>query len=70
MAGIFAEFIPLLMLNCAGLLILLHPNTGRPPDDHVRFSFWFTEVLAINGESLLEISNEALEMEKNTKPVI
>lgn len=68
LAGIFSEFIPWLMLNHAGLPILLHPNTGRPRDDHVRYPFWFAEILAIKGETLPEISDEALEMEPNTTP--
>jgi DOPA 4,5-dioxygenase len=66
---IFSAFIPWLMLNRAGLAILLHPNTGRPHDDHVINPFWFGEILPIKDETLPEISDEPLEMEPNTQPL-
>jgi len=69
LAEIFPDFIPWLMLNRQGLVILLHPNTGRPRDDHELRPFWFGEVLAIKGDVLPEISAEEMEMEPNTKPV-
>jgi len=68
LAEIFPDFIPWLMLNRQGLTILLHPNTGRPRDDHELNPFWFGEVLAIRGDHLPEVSAEEMEMEPNTKP--
>jgi DOPA 4,5-dioxygenase len=69
LANIFPDFIPWLMLNRQGLTILLHPNTGRPRDDHELHPFWFGEVLAIKGDVLPEVSAEEMEMEPNTKPL-
>jgi len=69
LAEVFPEFIPWLMLNRQGLVILLHPNTGRPREDHEVRPFWFGEVLAIKGYVLPEVSGEEMEMEPNTKPV-
>jgi DOPA 4,5-dioxygenase len=69
LASVFPTFIPWLMLNRQGLTILLHPNTGRPRDDHVINPFWFGEVLPImNQQFLPEVSDEELEMEPNTSP--
>lgn len=69
-AEIFPEFIPWLMLNRQGLTILLHPNTGRPRDDHLVYPFWFGEVLPIMNIEFLpeEDTGEMLEMEPNTAP--
>jgi DOPA 4,5-dioxygenase len=68
-AAVFPSFIPWLMLNRQGLTILLHPNTGRPRDDHLINPFWFGEVLPImNQQFLPEISDEEMEMEPNTSP--
>jgi DOPA 4,5-dioxygenase len=67
--AIFADFIPWLMLNRNGLPILLHPDTGRPRDDHTINPFWFGEILPIKAETLPEMSDEPLEMEPNTNPV-
>jgi DOPA 4,5-dioxygenase len=69
LAEVFPDLVPWLMLNRQGLVILLHPNTGRPRDDHEVRPFWFGEVLAIKGEVLPEESDEALDMEPNTAPV-
>lgn len=46
--------LPWLMLNRDGLAILLHPNTGRPRDDHTRNAVWFGEVLPVKLETLPE----------------
>jgi DOPA 4,5-dioxygenase len=69
LAEVFPALIPWLMLNRQGLVILLHPNTGRPRDDHEARPFWFGEVLPIKADVLPEESDEALEMEPNTAPV-
>src|SRR5277367_545740 len=44
---IFASFIPWLMLNRAGLAILIHPNTDNPRADHLFRAFWMGEILPI-----------------------
>lgn len=36
----FAPLIPWLMLNRAGLSILVHPRTGNDYEDHARFPLW------------------------------
>ena len=53
-----ASIVPWLMVNRAGLAILLHPETGRPRDDHVHHAVWFGEVLPIDGSVLPEVDRE------------
>jgi aromatic ring-cleaving dioxygenase len=43
----FAEIVPWLMLNRHGLAVLVHPNTGRPRQDHLNDSLWLGEVLQL-----------------------
>jgi aromatic ring-cleaving dioxygenase len=45
--GLFPTLAPFLMLNRMGLTVLLHPETGRPRDDHTRHAAWLGEVLAL-----------------------
>jgi DOPA 4,5-dioxygenase len=42
------------MLNRMGLTVLVHPETGRPRDDHTRHAAWLGEVLALKTEVLPE----------------
>jgi DOPA 4,5-dioxygenase len=49
---LFATFVPWLMLNRAGLSVLVHPNTGRDLDDHLLHALWLGERLAIRSEVL------------------
>ncbi len=70
LAEIFPSFIPWLMLNRNGLAILLHPNTGRVRDDHLKNPFWFGEILPVKGDVLPEFSDEAMDMEPNTTPAL
>jgi aromatic ring-cleaving dioxygenase len=50
-----SEFEPLvswLMLNRAGLSVLVHPNTGRARDDHTRHALWLGDPLPIRVDGL------------------
>ena len=68
---VFPTLIPWLMLNRAGLAILIHPNTGAPRADHMINSFWFGEVLELN-DAVLPIKDDvsSLETETNTTPTV
>ncbi len=46
--SIFPELVPWLMLNRAGLTILIHPETGDAIADHDRFPLWLGETLALD----------------------
>jgi DOPA 4,5-dioxygenase len=46
----FSRFVPWLMVNRRGLAILVHPNTGRPKDDHLLHALWLGEILEIEAE--------------------
>jgi DOPA 4,5-dioxygenase len=47
--------VPFLMLNRMGLTILLHPQSGRPRDDHTLNAVWMGEVLPVKTEILREV---------------
>lgn len=47
--------VPFLMLNRTGLTILLHPQSGRPRDDHTSNAVWMGEVLPVKTEVLREV---------------
>jgi aromatic ring-cleaving dioxygenase len=47
--------VPFLMLNRMGLTILLHPQSGRPRDDHTVNAVWMGEVLPVRTEVLREV---------------
>jgi len=49
---VFAAFVPWLMLNRAGLTVLLHPNTLAPRDDHLLHALWLGPPLALKEEVL------------------
>jgi DOPA 4,5-dioxygenase len=51
-AETFALFVPWLMLNRAGLTVLVHPNTDNPQDDHLEKALWLGEKLDVRGEVL------------------
>ena len=46
--------VPFLMLNRLGLTILLHPQSGRPRDDHTLNAVWMGEVLPVKTAVLRE----------------
>ena len=49
------SLVPFLMLNRMGLTILLHPQSGRPRDDHTLNAVWMGEVLPVKTEVLREV---------------
>lgn len=48
----FPALAPFLALNRAGLTILLHPETGRPKDDHLLHALWMGSVLPLDASVL------------------
>lgn len=50
--GRFADAVPFLMLNRAGLSILVHPETGEPVRDHTDNALWLGPPLALNVDFL------------------
>src|SRR4051812_25034122 len=49
---LFASFVPWLALNRGDLSVLVHPNTGRARDDHMRHALWLGEPLGVRSEVL------------------
>ena len=71
-AALFQTLVPWLMLNRQGLTIVVHPNTDRPRDDHLKHALWLGAALKLDGR-LLEDSLAALgrgqdEIVPNTTP--
>jgi DOPA 4,5-dioxygenase len=50
----FAAVVPFVMLNRQGLTVLLHPDSGRPRDDHTINAVWMGEVLPVKMDILPE----------------
>ena len=46
--------IPFLALNRRGLTVLVHPETGRPKDDHLQHALWMGAVLPLDATILPE----------------
>ena len=46
-AAVFPALAPFLMMNQNGLTILLHPESGRPLDDHTINAAWMGQVLPL-----------------------
>ena len=44
--------IPFLALNRRGLTVLVHPETGRPKDDHLLHALWMGAVLPLDATIL------------------
>ena len=68
---VYALFVPWLMLNRRDLAVLVHPNTGRPLDDHLEHALWLGEMLAVNAATLPQ-RDDAPEppIELNTQPKV
>lgn len=53
--ALLPTLMPFLMLNRLGLTILLHPESGRPRDDHTVNAVWMGAVLPVKTEVLREV---------------
>ena len=51
---LFPTLVPFVMLNRQGLTVLLHPESGRPRDDHTLNAVWMGAVLPLKTEILPE----------------
>ena len=56
---LFASFVPWLMLNRAGLDVLVHPNTLAPRNDHLHHALWLGNRRALKQEMLPERADAA-----------
>jgi aromatic ring-cleaving dioxygenase len=50
----FPTLAPFVMMNRMGLTVLLHPESGRPRDDHTLNATWMGAVLPLKTEVLRE----------------
>jgi aromatic ring-cleaving dioxygenase len=50
-AGLLASFLPWLMLNRDGLVVLLHPETGDDYTDHTAHAAWLGALLPLRLEA-------------------
>jgi len=48
----FPGLVPFIMLNRDGLTVLLHPETGKAKDDHLKHAVWMGEVLPLDASVL------------------
>jgi DOPA 4,5-dioxygenase len=51
---LFPTLVPFVMINRSGLTVLLHPQSGRPRDDHTINAVWMGTVLPVKTEVLSE----------------
>jgi aromatic ring-cleaving dioxygenase len=51
---LFATLVPFVLMNRQGLTVLLHPQSGRPRDDHTLNATWMGAVLPLKTEVLPE----------------
>jgi DOPA 4,5-dioxygenase len=51
---LFAELVPWLMLNRAGLTVLVHPETGDAYADHTAHALWLGKPVGLDVEYLRE----------------
>ncbi len=51
---LFPTLAPFLAINRMGLTVLLHPETGRPKDDHLHNALWMGAVLPLDDSMLPE----------------
>ncbi|MGA9013005.1 MAG: DOPA 4,5-dioxygenase family protein [Acetobacteraceae bacterium] len=52
---LFPTLVPFIMMNRMGLTVLVHPQSGRPRDDHTLNAMWMGEVLPVKTEVLREV---------------
>lgn len=50
----FPTLVPFIMMNRGALTVLVHPESGRPRDDHTLHAMWMGDILALNAEMLPE----------------
>lgn len=50
----FPAVVPWLAMNRQGLTVLVHPESGRPRDDHLLNALWMGEVLPLKADILPE----------------
>ncbi len=70
---VFPRIVPWLMLNRRGLVVLVHPNTERPRDDHLIHAFWLGEKLPLIGAILpeeIDADEEPEMLGPNTVPTV
>jgi aromatic ring-cleaving dioxygenase len=51
---VFPTLVPFVMMNRMGLTVLLHPQSGRPRDDHTINAVWMGALLPLKTETLRE----------------
>lgn len=56
---LFPDLVPFVMLNRMGLTVLLHPESGRPRDDHTLNATWMGAVLPVKTDVLPETDGHA-----------
>ena len=52
---LFPTLVPFIMMNRMGLTVLVHPQSGRPRDDHTINAMWMGEVLPVKTGVLREV---------------
>jgi DOPA 4,5-dioxygenase len=67
---LFGSFVPWLMLNAAGLSVLIHPNTTNMRRDHLEDAVWIGRPLDLHGEVLAEENEAELAGPPNTAPTV
>ncbi len=55
----FPTLAPFLMMNREGLTILLHPESGRPRNDHTLNAVWMGQILPLVTKILPEVERAA-----------
>jgi aromatic ring-cleaving dioxygenase len=53
--ALFPTLVPFLMMNRMELTVLVHPQSGRPRDDHTLNAMWMGEVLPVKTAVLREV---------------
>jgi len=51
---VFPALVPFVMMNRMGLTVLLHPESGRPRDDHTVNATWMGAVIPLKTDVLPE----------------